>query len=312
MILLALVASLYVGWNIGANDTANCIGPTVGSGIVGYRQAVVLTALFVALGAMVGGGKVMETVGNGIITEKVPPGAILIGLIFAGLFVTLATIWRVPVSTAQSAVGAIAGIGWALGKEVSHGKLIHIVGSWVICPVLTMIMSYLVYIGLAALLSRFRNRTRVNTIAGGLMVATSCYVAYSLGANNVGNAVGFVNNLGYFDVHWLTVLGGAAIAIGALTFGKGVTMTVGKSITPLNVPGALSAQFCAAFGIHLFAELGIPVSTSQAIVGAVLGVGLVKGSRGVSKGTLINIAVGWVATPVLAATASFLVCKLVF
>ena len=308
LIVLILLASLYVGWNIGANDTANCIGPTVGSGILHYPQAMILAAAFAILGAFLEGETVVKNVGTGIITQEIPKPAILIALLSGGVFVTLATVWRVPVSTAQAIIGAIAGIGLALNADLSGGELLRIVVCWVVCPLLTMIMSFLGYKLFAAVLSRVKNHSFVNALTRYLMIISSCYVAYSLGANNVGNATGLVANLGKVNATWLALLGGAAIAVGVLTFGKRVTMTVGKSITPLNLPGAMSAQFSAAFGIHAFALLGVPVSTSQAIVGAVLGVGLTKGTRAVSKRTLFHIAMGWVATPVLSGVAAYLIC----
>ena len=311
-IVFLLLASFYVGWNIGANDTANCIGPSVGSGIIHYRQAVILAAAFTLLGALLQGHTVVENVGKGIITERgIPRQAILVALLSSGFLVTLATIWGVPVSTGQVIVGAIAGIGLALNADLSGRELLRIVACWVVCPILTMIMSFLGYKLFAAILSRVKNRRFVYALTRYLMIISSCYVAYSFGANNVGKATGLVANLGTIDTTWLTVLGGAAIAVGVLTFGKRVTMTVGKSITPLNLPGAMSTQFSAAFGIHAFAMLGVPVSTSQAIVGAVLGVGLTKGMRAVSKRTLFHIAVGWVATPVLSGLVAFLVCRII-
>ena len=100
---------------------------------------------------------------------------------------------------------------------------------------------------------------------------------------------------------YLAILGGVAMGVGALTYGRRVTNTVGKNITPLDLPAAFSAQFAAAFGVHFFSVLGIPVSTSQAIVGAVIGVGLTKGVRAVSRQKITIIAVGWIVAPLCAA-----------
>ena len=99
--------------------------------------------------------------------------------------------------------------------------------------------------------------------------------------------------------------GGGAIAGGAITYGRRVAETVGKGITPLDVRGAFVAQTASAAGIHLFSVWGIPVSTSSAIVGAVVGIGLVKGGRAISKKTILIIMTGWVLTPCLAAATSF-------
>jgi PiT family inorganic phosphate transporter len=130
-----------------------------------------------------------------------------------------------------------------------------------------------------------------------------------MGANNAGNAVGPIANLGIFPPKLLLLIGGLSIAVGAITFGRKVADTVGKGITPLDIPGAFVAQVASAFGMHLFSLYGIPVSTSSAIVGAVVGVGLVKGARAISKRTIITILVGWVLTPTLAGSFSFLLYK---
>ena len=133
------------------------------------------------------------------------------------------------------------------------------------------------------------------------MLISAAYVSYSLGANDVGNAIGPLLNRFPDKGPQLAALGGVAMAAGALTYGHRVTDTVGKSITPLDYSGALAAQLSAAFGVHLFSMLGIPVSTSQAIVGGVIGVGLTKGVRAVSQRKIATIFVGWILTPTCAA-----------
>ena len=131
-----------------------------------------------------------------------------------------------------------------------------------------------------------------------------------MGANNAGNAVGPIANLEIFHPRLLLLIGGISIAVGAATYGKKVAHTVGMGITPLDIPGAFVAQVSSAFGMHLFSMLGIPVSTSSAIIGAVVGVGLVKGVRAISKRTVFTILIGWVLTPTLAAGTSYLMYKL--
>jgi len=107
------------------------------------------------------------------------------------------------------------------------------------------------------------------------------------------------------------VLGGVAMAVGAITYGSRVTDTVGKNITPLDYSGALAAQLSAAVGVHVFSMAGIPVSTSQAVVGGVIGVGLTKGMRAVSTKKISTIFVGWVVTPLCAAVFAAVVYRLV-
>lgn len=305
-----LGAGAYVGWNIGANDTANCIGTTVGCGLISFRKAAVLVAVFAIIGAMLQGQHVMKTISKGIVDAELDYLAVCVALISSGFFVTLATFYRIPTSTSQAIVGGVVGIGLAAGVEVNFGKFLLIAESWVICPILVMILSFGSMHLVVMVLRRFESRTVLFQHAfGWLAIASACYVAYSMGANNAGNAVGPIANLNIFPTKLLLFIGGVSIAIGAITFGKKVADTVGKGITPLDIPGAFVAQVCSAFGMHLFSLFGIPVSTSSAIVGAVVGVGLVKGVRAISKKAIVTILVGWILTPTLSGTFSFMLYK---
>ncbi len=335
--VVLILAGFYVGWNIGANDAANCIGAAVGARIVTFRKAALLMGIFVILGGVLQGHHVMKTVGKGIVIttaedyenrngEAPPPGfqeqfpgerlpdlAIFVALLSAGIFVTVATFSSVPVSTSQAIVGGVAGVGLGVvGGQSAYfklGVLGKILACWIICPVLTMILAFGVYLLLGLLLRSLRGAYWSN-ILGFLVLASACYVSYSLGANDVGNAIGPLLNKFPGQGVYLALLGGGAMAIGALTFGGRVTDTVGKSITPLDYGGALAAQLSAAFGVHVFSMLGIPVSTSQAIVGAVIGVGLTKGARAVSRKKIGTIVVGWVVTPCCAAIFAALIYRL--
>ncbi|MBU2677046.1 MAG: inorganic phosphate transporter family protein [Gammaproteobacteria bacterium] len=337
--ILLLTAAFYVGWNIGANDAANCIGTTVGASVLPYRSAALMMAVFVILGGVLQGHHVMKTVGKGIVItetavyesqndeaappqlkayfpdQRLPDLAILVALLSAGFFVTLATFSSVPVSTSQAIVGGVAGTGLGIvGLQASYfklGVLLKILGAWVISPVLALILAFIVYSFLNVILRRARAIIWSNLLRIAV-IASAAYVSYSLGANDVGNAIGpLLNKYPDKGIH-LAVLGGVAMAIGALTFGKRVTTTVGRSITPLDYSGALAAQSAAAFGVHMFSMLGIPVSTSQAVVGAIIGVGLTKGARAVSKKKITTIFAGWIVTPLCAAIFAALVYRLLY
>ncbi len=306
-----LGAGAYVGWNIGANDTANCIGTTVGCGLISFRNAVIVVSIFALLGAMLQGQHVMKTIGKGIVQTDLNYLAVCVALICSGFFVTLATFFRIPTSTSQAIVGGVVGIGLAVGVEVNYTRFLIIAQSWIICPLLAMALSFGLMLFIRLGLRRIQTKSLLFQQAfGWLAIVSACYVAYSMGANNAGNAVGPIANLNILHPTLLLMIGGLSIAIGAATFGKKVADTVGKGITPLDIPGAFVAQFSAAFGMHLFSMLGIPVSTSSTIVGAVVGVGLVKGARAISKKTIFIIVLGWVLTPALAAGTSFLVYRL--
>ena len=291
-----------MGWNIGANDTANCIGTTVGCGLLNFRRAVFIVSVFTILGAVLQGHHVMETVGKGIVRSELGYLAVLVALLCSGFFVTLATFFRIPTSTSQAIVGGVLGIGLATDAPIDYSKVLIIVESWVLCPVLILIFAFFLLRIVDLLLRDIGSRSfMIQNMLGWLTNLASCYLAYSMGANNAGNAMGPIANLGVMPPQILLIIGGLSIAVGAQTYGKKVSETVGKGITPLDIPSAFCAQCASAAGLHLFSVLGIPVSTSTAIVGAVVGVGLVKGVRSVNPRAIALIISGWVLTPTLAA-----------
>ncbi|MBW2058973.1 MAG: anion permease [Deltaproteobacteria bacterium] len=313
MVILLLFGGIYVGWNIGANDTANCIGTVVGAELIPYRRAVALVAVFAFLGAALQGHHVMKTIGKGIVTEELPFAAVFVALVCGGGFVTLATFFKIPVSTSQSMVGGVVGIGLAVGANVDFSKFVTILESWVVCPALTLALSCGITRLLGSLLGRLKGSVIfVQNLLGWLAILSGCYVAYSMGANNAGNAVGPIANLGIVHPRTLVAIGGGALALGSITYGRKVSDTVGKGITSLDLSGAFAAQMSSAFGIHLFSIMGIPISTSSAVVGAVAGTGLAKGARSISKKTVLTILAGWVLTPSFAGLSSFLLYRGVF
>jgi PiT family inorganic phosphate transporter len=288
------------------------VGTSVGCGLISFKNAVILVGIFSILGALLQGQYVMKTIGKGIVKTDLSYLAVIIALVCSGFFVTLATFFRIPTSTSQAIVGGVVGIGLAIKAEVDFSKFIVIAESWVICPVMVLALSFGLMHLLKFILRRFETSSLLfQNALGWLAIGSACYVAFSMGANNAGNAVGPIANLGLIHPKLLLLMGGLSIAVGAATYGRKVADTVGKGITPLDIPGAFVAQVSSAVGMHFFSVLGIPVSTSSAIVGAVVGVGLVKGAKAISKRTLLTILLGWLLTPVSAASASFFLYKLI-
>jgi PiT family inorganic phosphate transporter len=307
-----LSAGAYVGWNIGANDTANCVGTSVGCGLISFKNAVILVSVFALSGGLLQGQHVMDTIGKGIVKTDLSYPAVGIALICSGFFVTLATFFRIPTSTSQAIVGGVVGIGLALGAEINYFKLIAIAESWILCPIMVMVLAFVLMHVVNFILRKFESRSLLMQHAmGRLALLSACYAAYALGANHAGAAVGPIANLGIFHPTLLLFIGGLSIAAGAATYGKKVAHTVGSGITRLDIPAAFIAQISAAFGMHLFSMIGIPVSTSSAIVGAVVGVGLVKGAKAIRARTVFTILMGWFLMPTLAAAAAYLFLKVI-
>jgi PiT family inorganic phosphate transporter len=138
------------------------------------------------------------------------------------------------------------------------------------------------------------------------LLLCGCYAAYALGANNVANVAAVLVDDRFFTAPVAALLGGLAIAAGTLTFSKPVILVVGDGIAHLDSLSALSSVLSMALTVHLYALLGVPVSTSHAIVGAILGLGLVHGLQVIRWRTLGRIGLAWLLTPVAAAGAAIL------
>jgi len=165
----------------------------------------------------------------------------------------------------------------------------------------------------------------VESIFRKLQVGTSCYVAFAHGANDVANAIGPVSaiiplaqglSIGsqVYVPNWLLALGGIGIAFGCLTWGRRVMETVGKRITSLTNTRGFSVDFGAATTVLICSKLGLPISTSHTVVGAVIGVGLARGLEAIDLSVIRKIIVSWAVTlPVAAGTSIviFLLLRLI-
>ena len=302
--------AFYIAWNIGSNDSANAMGTAVGSGILSFRQATLTITIFVVLGAYLKGYKVMKTVGEGIVPEGfLTMEMALIALLAAGIWVTVATVKGLPVSTTQAIVGGVIGVGLAMKAPVNWFTLGKIAAAWVVSPVLSGILAMALYKFYSKVISGIKSVSTIEALYKALAILGGSYMAFNFGTNEVANASGPIVGAGFMEPKTAGILVAISLAIGSLTFSYAVMHTVGKKITSLGPISAFAAQFGSAISVSLANLLGLPVSSSQAIVGGVVGVGLLAG-QGVEKGVIKDILFGWVATPLTAIGISFLLVKL--
>lgn len=290
---------MFFGWSLGANDAANIFGTAVSNGVVRYRTAIVLSAIFVVVGAVLQGSRGLGNIGELAQVGLMGGG---IAVLSAALTMTLMTILSIPVSSSQALIGAIIAMNLFTGQEIQWGILTNILFAWVLTPILGLAFGWLCYHPLSALFKRINNIYFQDIFLRYATLIVGSYGAFALGANNVANVTGvFAPTIGTYAAAWL---GGGAIALGILTYSKRVMYMVGKGIIPLDHFSSTIAVLAHALCIWVFAIVGIPVSSSQAIVGAVIGAGYARGSRLGSKKVLIRIFSAWINTPI----ASALVC----
>jgi len=308
---LPLTGGLYLGWALGANDASNVFGTAVASRIITFRNACILSAIAIVAGAVLQGEAGIKTLSG--LTEQTH-STLLVVTISAAITITLLTFMKLPISTSQAIVGAITGIGLAL-DDMRWGGLIKVVICWIATPIGAMLISIVLYKIFDFILRRvpMSMLTRDKLLWGGLIIV-GVYGSYALGANNVANATGvFSGQLPGVSDQWLATLGGLAIASGVLTYSKRVMMAVGKGVMRPDAFTAFVAVSSMAVTVHIFAMIGVPVSTSQGIIGAIIGIGLFRGVHVLKFRVLRNIAFGWLMTPaislVLAAAGFAIFCR---
>ncbi len=397
ILIIGYIFGFYMAWNIGANDVANSMASAVGAKAITIRQAIFIAGILNVVGAVFIGSHVTNTIRKGIVSTEIlsDPHVALIGalsaLLAAALWVSFATWKSLPVSTTHSIVGAMIGFGIMAGgfSVINWAKLAAVVMSWVISPVFSLVISYLmfktivklilvkknafirslslspVFIGMTAfvVVLSFLFKTPlgktlsidtwtallVALVIGGLVgyagkgllrrftrpddddsteqvfrkiqIGTSCYVALAQGANDVANAIGPLAVI-YFLVKsgnvgakvpvpaWLLLFGGVGIACGIGMAGHRVMETIGTKITTLTNTRGFAVDFAAASTVLLASKLGLPVSTTHAAVGGVIGVGLAGGIEAVNFGVVFQIMLYWFLTVPAAAVTSMIIFKI--
>ncbi len=314
--LLKFIGGAFLGWSLGANDSANVFGTAVSSRMVSYRLAVILTAVFVIIGALAQGRAGIETYSHDLKAKQVasidPAPKVqetqikramqmaMIASFSAALTVTIMTILKIPVSTSQAVVGAIIGVG-LMQDNVNYAGLGKVIVCWIGTPIGAAILTIVFYYIFSYIFRKLNLSVFIyDPVITILLIICGSYGAYALGANNVANVSGVFVGKGMLTVWQAALFGGIAIAVGVITFSKPVMMTVGKGIVKLNAFTAFLCVLSQAVTVHIYAIIGVPVSTSQAIVGAVLGLGVIKGAQVINYRTLLHIGLGWMATPFVA------------
>jgi len=322
--LFLLSSGLFLGWSLGANNAANFFGTAVATNMIKFKTAAIICSIFVIIGAVVSGAGTAGTLGKlGAINTLA--GAFIVALASAitSFFMTKAGI---PISTSQAVVGGI--IGWNIFAKAptDYTALSKIAGTWVFSPLLSAAMAFLLFILTKYILDRSRiHMITLDSWTRTALVIAGAFGAYSLGANNIGNVMGvFVSsspfkdiaftNFTFTSVQQLFLLGGIAVAVGVITYSKRVMLTVGEDIFKLTPVTALIVVISVSLTLFLFASQSlrtflisnnlpafplVPVSSSQAVVGSVMGISFAKGGRNLNFRILGKISIGWILTPII-------------
>lgn len=332
MIWFYLLSGLFLGWSLGANDAANIFGTAVSTRMVKFKAAALTSSIFVILGATIGGAGTTDTLTQlGAINAL--GGSFTVALASA-ITVTWMTKVKMPVSTTQAIVGGILGWNWFTGLPTNYTTLTQIVSTWFFSPLIAAIFAIILFkISVRFFAKIHLHLLEIDMITRIGLLTVGAFGAYSLGANNIANVMGiFVSANPFKDLNFgstiniggaeqLFFLGALAISAGIYTYSRKVMLTVGNELYKLTPFSALIVVLSVSLVLFMFASqklsailisLGlppiplVPISSTQAVIGAVIGIGIAKGGKGIHYRVIGKIAVGWVATPVATALLCFL------
>ena len=310
LVLLALVVLLGVIFEYvnGFHDAANAIATVVATRVLTPAQAVIMAGSLNLVGAL-SGVAVAKTVGNGIVDAKVVTQDLVIAALIAAIAWDLLTwYFGLPTSSSHALIFSIIGASVAI-----HGTDVVIVSGLqktsfgvVYSPALAFLVGYLLMLSLYWIL-RNRSFGWVQRFFGRAQIVSSAYMAFSHGGNDGQKTMGIIAlalaaygvvpaGADFYIPDWVKIICALAIGIGTMTGGWRIMKTMGTRITKLTPVQGFAAETTAGTVIEIATRFGIPISTTHAISGAILGVGSTRRLSAVRWGIAGRIVTAWVLT----------------
>ena len=305
---------------LGGNDAASPAANVVGARVLSVRQAILLFTIFATVGALSQGYMNMKTVGTGIVPSIDLLGDIII-VLTAFTWIMMYNYKGLEISVTHTVVGSILGYGIAkFSISGVNWSLIQIVAlSWFTSPILAAIVAFALHKLLVKVSNRYEYWEKYMSY---VLMAALCYSAYAFGANDIANATGVyvtVTDLALGGppqeqiMFILAIFGSIGVIIGGLWLGPKVIAMVAFNIIRLDVVSATAAEITNALVVHIFVTIpymvigyGVPISSSLANIGALVGVGLSSyGATGVNTKTVRTLVLCWIMSVGVTALVTF-------
>ena len=309
---LVLVALLFDFIN-GFHDAANSIATVVSTRVLSPGKAVIWAAFFNFVAAFTFGTAVANTVGKGMIDINVVTFSVILGGLSGAIVWDLITwYYGLPTSSSHALVGGYAGAAVA---KAGYGAIIT--SGWtktIVFIFLSPLIGLTAGFGLMVAISwifRWTPPSRVDRSFRRLQLVSAAFFSLNHGANDAQKTMGIIAGVlytgGYIDTFripfWVIVIAHTAIGLGTLAGGWRIIHTMGSKITKLQPVGGFAAETGAALALLIATQTGVPVSTTHAITGAIVGVGSTRRMSAVRWGVAGQIVWAWVLT----IPASFLI-----
>jgi len=317
ILVLVVVAALAFDYINGFHDAANAVATVVSTGVLPLRTAILLAALLNFAGALTGTA-VAATIGKGLIEPSaVTQVVVLSALIGATVWNLVTWYFGIPSSSSHALVGGLVGsaMAHAGGRSIRFEGLIKVIESLVVSPLVGFALGFVLMVAIVWACRR-RSPSRLSRAFRRLQVASAGFMALSHGSNDAQKTMGIIamslalyssesQSGAHFHVPlWVMVACAAAMGAGTMAGGVRIIKTMGTKIIELRPVDGFAAETSAAVTILAASHLGMPVSTTHVLSGAIMGVGSSRRISAVRWGVTVRIMWAWVLTiPVSAAVA---------
>jgi sulfate permease len=310
--VVLVVAAAWFAVNMGGSGLAPSFGPILGARIISPRAAAFVFGVFVIVGAVLLGSHVAKTLSGDLVPSSTfDQTTTLVVLLATNVSLLIANLLAIPQSTSWVTVAGIVTLGLHHGNLTTQTLTHRLLPAWVllpltaftICAVLVRAL-YPLYGSRFSLHAWFNQRTRLLRV---LALASACYVAIAIGANNVPNAAGPLSAAGVLDVATGLLVLAPMFGVGAFVL-SGPARTIGRGVVPLGLLTATVCNIVVASLLLVASRLGIPQSLVQLNAAAVFGVALVKeGPSGMfGGGKSRRMLLLWLVTPIVTALLTLL------
>lgn len=312
-VIVIIAVALVFDYINGFHDAANSVATVVATRVLTPGKAVVWAAFFNFIAAFGFGTQVAKTVVNGVNMDVVTPYVILAGLIGAIAWDLITWYFGLPTSSSHALLGGYAGAGMAkvaLTRGVFQSFDALNPDAWLptlafilIAPLLGMFLAYAIMI-IIYWLFRKSSPKRMDVYFRKLQLASAAIFSFAHGTNDAQKTMGIITGVLFTTSMiptlnvpiWVIFAAHAAIALGTLSGGWRIVHTMGGRLTRLKPRGGFAAETSAAISILFSSELGMPVSTTHVIAGAIAGVGSIQRMKAVRWGLATTIVWAWVLT----------------
>jgi PiT family inorganic phosphate transporter len=317
ILVLVVAAALAFDYINGFHDAANAVATVVSTGVLPMRTAVVLAAILNLLGALTGTA-VAATIGTGLIQPHAVTQVVVLSALVGAIVWNLVTwYFGIPSSSSHALVGGLVGSATAHagGGSIHVPGLLTVIESLVVSPIVGLAIGFAVMIALFWICRRGRPQ-RLNGAFRRLQVISAGFMALSHGSNDAQKTMGIIamslavyhggsHAADHFEVPiWVMVCCAVAMGAGTMSGGARIIKTMGTKIIDLKPIHGFAAETSAAATILTASHLGLPVSTTHVISGAIMGVGASQRVSAVRWGVTARIAWAWVLTiPISAVVA---------